>query len=74
MSDQVFFWNFCVFSFSSGYDPRRMVEMDRFVTSLKGNTIETIERKSTESAATMKDHLTTFDKYVALSKIFKVII
>lgn len=46
-----------------------MVEMDRFVTSLKGNTVETIERKSTESAATMKDHLTTFDRYL-LSKIF----
>ena len=32
-----------------------MIEMDRFAHKLVGQTIENIERKSVESAATMKD-------------------
>ena len=32
-----------------------MIEMDRFAHKLEGKTSENIERKSVESAATMKD-------------------
>ena len=41
------------------YEPKFMIEMDRFVFYMRGVEFETIERKSTESAATMKEQGTT---------------
>ena len=41
------------------YEPKFMIEMDRFVFYMRGVEYETIERKSTESAATMKEQGTT---------------
>ena len=40
-----------------------MIEMDRFVHSLKGEEIEIIERTSIQSAATMKEQGTTIQEY-----------
>merc|ERR1712142_399242 len=39
----------------NSYDLQRMVEMDQFVHSLRGTSQETVERFSTQSAATMKE-------------------
>ena len=41
--------------------PKKMVEMDRFVVSLKGST-ETLVRQSRESLATMKELGGTLEK------------
>ena len=37
------------------YDKKWMIEMDRFTHNLEGSESETIERASTDSAATMKN-------------------
>ena len=37
------------------YDKKWMIEMDRFTHNLEGSDSETIERASTDSAATMKN-------------------
>ena len=39
-------------------DRRGMIEMDRFVTTLQGEEDEVIERKSVDSAATMRQPVT----------------
>ena len=39
-------------------DRRGMIEMDRFVHTLKGDEEEVIERKSVDSAATMRQPVT----------------
>ena len=39
-----------------------MVEMDQFVHTLSGDAKETIERRSVQSAATMKDIGTTITR------------
>ena len=43
-------------------DPSGMIEMDRFVTTLRGRSNEVIERHSVLSAATMRHHVTN-DRY-----------
>ena len=37
------------------YDPKEAIALDRFVHKLTGNDSEVIERKSTQSALTMKE-------------------
>ena len=44
------------------YDPQKMVEMDRFVHTLKRETEETVERWSNESALTMKEKIITIKR------------
>ena len=44
------------------YDQQTMVEMDRFVYDLRGSREEIIQRKSTESAATMKEQISTIEQ------------
>ena len=41
-----------------------MVEMDRFVHTLKGETEEIIERWSNESALTMKEEIITIKRLI----------
>ena len=42
------------FIYDRRYDTQDMIEMDRFVHDLNGNTEETIVRRSIDSAGTMK--------------------
>ena len=46
------------------YDPQKMVEMDRFVHTLKGETKEVVERWSNESALTMKEKIITIKRLI----------
>ena len=39
-----------------------MVQMDRFVHTLNGSNVESIMRKSSESAATMKEKIATIKR------------
>ena len=46
-----------------------MIEMDRFVTKLSGETSQVIKRKSVDNHLTMKDTGMTVDKYLKNYKI-----
>ena len=48
--------------FFSKFENKEMVEMDRFVYSLSSDEVQTIERKSQESASTMKFTNTTVEE------------
>ena len=52
------FGNFSITRSERKKDRRGMIEMDRFVTTLKGEEDEVIERKSVDSAATMRQPVT----------------
>ena len=53
------------FVFSS-YDPKDMIEMDQFVVNLSDRLpLQTFERLSVESAATMKDVGSTIRRFVS---------
>lgn len=43
-------------------ESNRVIELDRFVYTLDGNSMEIIDRKSTDSAATMKDQISTIER------------
>ena len=47
----------------SSYNTKNMIEMDQFVATLSGIQSEIIERRSWESAATMKDLGKTIKKF-----------
>ena len=44
-----------VILFKRSFNPLHMIEMDRFVHTLSGNTKEIIKRRSKESSNTMKE-------------------
>ena len=46
------------------YDPKEVIEMDRFVHTLNGETTETIVRTSNQAASTMK-----YDRIMTLNEI-----
>ena len=52
------FGNFFLTRSERKKDRRGMIEMDRFVTTLQGDEEEVIERKSVDSAATMRQPVT----------------
>ena len=45
------------------YNPKEMIEMDRFVHILSGEEIEDIRRASKDSSSTMKDNGMTLRRY-----------
>ena len=45
-------------------DPNKMIEMDRFVVKLDGSESQTLNIKSTDSHATMKDEGGSLEKYI----------
>ena len=49
---------------SSSYDTKKMIEMDQFVVQLSGEEEQLVRRKSTESAATMKESGMTLKRLV----------
>ena len=48
-------------------DSKWMIEMDRFVVSLKGTEDEIIERQSKDSAATMKEQESFMKRFIILN-------
>ena len=46
-------------------DPNKMIEMDRFVVKLDGSETQTLNIKSTDSHATMKDEGGSLEKYLS---------
>ena len=52
------FGNFSITRSERKKDRRGMIEMDRFVSTLQGVENEEIERKSADSAATMRQPVT----------------
>ena len=51
------------FSYKRTYNPREMIEMDRFVHKMSGKEIEDIKRESIASAGTMKDTGMTINRW-----------
>ena len=63
--------NFLEFYFSS-YDPKFMIEMDQFVINLSGQlSVQTVERLSGESVATMKEVGSTISRYVSFFRFLQ---
>ena len=54
---------FTIFLFRS-FDHRGMVEMDRFVTNLSGQSSQVIQRRSKDNHQTMKDSGMTVNRYL----------
>ena len=56
---------------SGSFNPLHMIEMDRFVHTLSGNTKEIIKRRSKESSNTMKEGGMTINRKVDMIEAFQ---